>query len=310
MTLASTSVTLGVSRVFHVNVNCSNLDRSLAFYRDLLGLTQGAHTAPEEPQPGGAFCFDEAQWDAWILYDQRGIEGMAIDLLEWQVPPPTGTPYPTANIPGLARIGVTTTDIDASYQRLITAGVDCYGSPHDVDVEGVPSMKAFVCEDPDGTLIELMTGNEDRISVAIINCSDLERSTEFYADLLGFSPLAKFGSGTRDGTGLRLGPEVDWEMAYLDDPRHDFSFAVDLVQWHSPKPDGRAYSAANNLGIFRMALLTADIDRDYAELGERGVTCVSPPATLEMGPGLPKLRALLFEDPDGAMLELIESPQT
>jgi len=27
-----------------------------------------------------------------------------------------------------------------------------------------------------------------------------------------------------------------------------------------------------------------------------------------MGPGLPALRALLFPDPDGTMLELIESP--
>ena len=291
-----------------MNVNCSDLERSLTFYRDLLGLTQGAHTAPQEPQPGAAFGLGEAQWDAWILYDQRGLEGMAIDLLEWQVPPPTGTPYPKANTPGLARLGITTRDIDAAYERLIGAGVDCYGPPHDVDVEGVPTMKAFVCEDPDGTLIELMTGDAERISVAIINCSDLERSTQFYEEVLGFRGLARFGSGTRDGTGLRLGPEVDWEMAYLDDPRHDFSFAVDLVQWHSPAPEGRAYTAANNLGIFRLALLTDDIDRDYAELQERGVRCVSPPADLQMGPGLPALRALLFADPDGAMLELIESP--
>jgi hypothetical protein len=27
-----------------------------------------------------------------------------------------------------------------------------------------------------------------------------------------------------------------------------------------------------------------------------------------MGPGIPSLRALLFPDPDGTMLELIESP--
>jgi len=289
-------------------VNCSNLERSLAFYRDLLGLTQGVRTAPEKPQPGGAFGLDEAQWDAWILYDSRGMDGIAIDLLEWQVPKPEGVPYPVANIPGLARIGVTTTDIDAAYQRMVAAGVDCYGAPHDVDVDGVPSMKAFVCEDPDGTLVELMTGPADRISVAIINCSDLEQSTKFYEEVLGFSPLARFGSGKRDGTGLRLGPEVDWEMGYLDDPRHDFSFAVDLVQWHSPTPKGTAYPTANHLGIFRMALLTDDIDRDYAELCDRGVTCLSPPATLEMGPGIPELRALLFEDPDGAMLELIESP--
>ena len=30
---------IGVSQAFHVNVNCSDLERSLAFYRDRLGLT-------------------------------------------------------------------------------------------------------------------------------------------------------------------------------------------------------------------------------------------------------------------------------
>ena len=29
---------IGASRIFHVNVNCSDLERSLAFYRDVLGL--------------------------------------------------------------------------------------------------------------------------------------------------------------------------------------------------------------------------------------------------------------------------------
>ena len=301
---------IGVSRVFHLNVNCSNLARSLTFYRDLLGLTAVVRTTPAEPQPGAAFGLDAAQWDAWILADGRGLDGVAIDLLEWQVPPPTGQPYPTANIPGFARIGMTTSDIDAAYQRLIAAGIDCYGAPHDVDVEGVPPMRAFVCADPDGTLIELLSGETERISVGIVNCSDFERAIEFYEQVLGFKPLARFGSGVRDGSGLRLGPEVDWEMAYLDDPRGSFDFAIDLVHWNEPKAKGKPYDAANHLGIYRMALLTEDIDAAYDELCALGVTCVTPPAKLTMGPGIPDLRALLFPDPDGAMLELIESPAT
>ena len=52
-------------------------------------------------------------------------------------------------------------------------------------------------------------------------------------------------------------------MAYLDDPRGQFQFAVDLVQWHSPASDGHAYDSANHLGIYRMALLTDDIDAAY-----------------------------------------------
>jgi catechol 2,3-dioxygenase-like lactoylglutathione lyase family enzyme len=301
-------VPIGVSRVVHCNVNCSDLERSLGFYRDLLGLSPVTRTAPESPQPGAAFGLEHAQWDAWILGDARGIEGVAIDLLEWQVPPPTGTPYPAANVLGFARLGLTTSDIDAAHERLVAAGVDCYGAPHDVEVEGVPSMRAFVCTDPDGTLIELMSGHTDRFSVAIVNCTDLDRSTEFYADVLGFMPLARFASGPRDGSGLRMGPDIDWEMAYLDDPRGSFDFAVDLVQWKRPPGAGTPYAAANNLGIYRMAMLTDDIDGAYDALRDRGVRCVTPPATLEMGPRVPPLKALMFSDPDGTTLELIEVP--
>ncbi|MBM3671901.1 MAG: VOC family protein [Actinobacteria bacterium] len=299
---------IGVSRVFHLNVNCSNLERSLNFYRDLLGLQTVVRTTPAEPQPGGAFGLESTQWDAWILADSRGLDGVAIDLLEWQVPPPTGKPYAKANELGFARIGITTTDIDAAYERLIDAGVDCYGAPHDVGVEGVPAMKAFVCEDPDGTLIELMSGPTDRVGVAIVNVSDFERSIDFYERVLGFKTLARFGSGERDGEGLRLGPKVDWEMAYLDDPRGEFAFAVDLVHWNTPKAKGTPYDSANHLGIYRMAFQTDDIDAAYGALRAEGITCVSPPATLSMGPGIPDLRALLFPDPDGTMLELIEVP--
>ena len=299
---------IGVSRVFHVNVNCSNLERSLAFYRDLLGLTQGAHTRPDAPQPGGAFGLDAAQWDAWILSDERGFDGMALDLLEWQVPRPTGAPYPVANHLGFQRFGFVTRDLDAAYQRLVAAGADCFGPPHDVDVGGTDGVRAFVCADPDGTPVELVSGPGERFAFLAINCSDLERSTKFYADVLGFRPLAKFAPGPRDESALRLGPDAEWEMAYLDDPRGAFAFGIDLVEWKQPKPEGAAYAAANNLGIYRMALFTDDIDRDYEGLREHGVQCVSPPAKLEMGPGIPDLRALLFPDPDGAMLELIEAP--
>jgi hypothetical protein len=60
--------------------------------------------------------------------------------------------------------------------------------------------------------------------------------------------------------------------------------------------------------MYRMALMTDDVDADYDQLRAGAVTCVSPPSQLEMGPGIPKLRAVLFLDPDGTALELIETP--
>jgi catechol 2,3-dioxygenase-like lactoylglutathione lyase family enzyme len=65
---------------------------------------------------------------------------------------------------------------------------------------------------------------------------------------------------------------------------------------------------ANTVGIWRLALGTDDIAADVAELGRTGVRCLSDPVEMSMGPGLPVLRFVLFPDPDGTMLELIERP--
>ena len=72
--------------LFHVNVNCSDFERSLAFYRDLVGLQPTVRTRPERPQPGAAFGLDEVQWDAWIFVGDDAPEGTCMELIE--SPPP------------------------------------------------------------------------------------------------------------------------------------------------------------------------------------------------------------------------------
>ena len=75
-------MSFGDARLFHVNVNCSDLERSRQFYTEGLGLDIGARTAPEVAQPGEAFGLERARWDASILLGPRGYDGGAIDLLQ------------------------------------------------------------------------------------------------------------------------------------------------------------------------------------------------------------------------------------
>jgi len=302
-------MSIGASRIFHLNVNCSDLERSLGFYRDLLGLRQAAHTVSPE-QDGAAFGLDSAAWDAWILHDERGYDGVVLDLLEWRTPKPVGTPPATPHELGLSRLGFTTRDVDALHARLVAAGTHCFGEPHDVALEGAPPIRAVTCLDPDGTMVELVgeAGIADKFSFLAVNCADLDRSVDFYSSVLGFTPLARFAPGPQDGELLGVDGEIEFEMAYLDDPRAAGAFALDLVQWKAPRSGGSPSREANRLGPFRLAFLTDDIDRDHDALVGQGVQCWTGPARLEMGPGLPALRALLFDDPDGTVLELIEPP--
>lgn len=301
---------IGVSQAFHVNVNCSDLGRSLRFYRDLLGLTAATRTRPDAPQDGAAFGLDQAQWDAWILHDARGFgAGLAVDLLEWMVPPPTGRPNGAADL-GFNRLGLYVTDLDGLYARLTTAGVRAHGAPHETVVEGRAPIRTVVVEDPDGMLVELVGVGVDRVGFVAVGCSDLARSRAFYEDVLGFRPMFDRPPTRQPGDQLGLDGEIELTAAYCDDPRGSGAFMLELVQLLEPGPTGPPASAANQLGMFRLALLTDDIDRDHAGLVARGVHCLTPPATLEMGPGIPPLRALLFLDPDKTVLELIEPPAT
>jgi len=304
---------IGVSQAFHVNVNCSDLERSLAFYRDLLGLTASTRTKPEAPQDGAAFGLDVVQWDAWILHDARGFgAGLVVDLLEWQVPTPTGRPNRATDL-GHSRLGFYVTDLDAVFARVVDAGLTTYGEPHATGVEGSDPVRAVVVEDPDGMMVELVQVGTDRVGFVAIGVSDVERSKTFYTDVLGFRSMFDRPPTRQPGDQLGLEGEIELQAAYLDDPRGTGAFMLELMQLlerpASGPPSGPPASAANQLGMYRLALYTDDIDRDYADLVARGVRCLTPPATLEMGPGIPPLRALMFEDPDGTVLELIEPPR-
>jgi catechol 2,3-dioxygenase-like lactoylglutathione lyase family enzyme len=247
---------IAASRVFHVNVNCSVLDRSLAFYRDALGLVPGARTTPAGPQPGEAFGLDVAQWDAFMMTGTDGMAAPVVDLLEWKVPRPAGRPPTSPSSHGFTTLHVTT--------------------PETTD--------EHVVRDPDGTLVHVRPGDAVTVTGVTLGSSDTERTLAFLVDVLGF---AADGVRATDRAG---------------------AFAVELVE-SGARTDGDDASRANHLGIFRVALMTDDLARDYQTLCAAGVRCYSPPETLDMGPGLPELRALFFAGPDGATFELIETPR-
>jgi catechol 2,3-dioxygenase-like lactoylglutathione lyase family enzyme len=306
----------------HVNVNCSDLERSLAFYSEMIGLTPAAHTnpLPQKGFPMGAGGADggsppaptEVQWDAWMLQDSRGFGGPSVDLLQWRIPAPVGRPYAEPSHLGFGRLGVLVPDAELAHHRLCQAGHRCLSAPGPVPVDAELEACLFVALDPDGVRIELIEQTamtSPQLMYVEVSCSDHARSLEWYQRVLGLEARGRWGPGRVRGDLNGLEDDAEWEIAYLFPPGQE-TFGIDLVQWHRPAPVGRPYASANHLGLYRMAFMVEDMGSAHDELRRLGVEC-PPPVWLDMGPEIPidGLWALFFPDPDGTCLELIESPK-
>jgi len=302
--------------VVHVNVNCSELPRSLRFYRDLLGLAPLTHTNPL-PQDGAGFGLaGRVQWDAHLLHDERGPLGPAVDLLEWKTPRPTGKPHADANALGMFRLCLSVPDVDAMHARLAAASVPCLSPPVTAPIDPAAglSVRFFCARDPDGTTIEFLEAPAApralRLLHVNVNCSNLARSSDWYRRVLGLAALGRSCPGPGDGAGFGWSEKCEWRAEFLAVPGATDPFVIDLLEWLAPRPIAVPYREANHLGLFRLAFLVEDAHACHAELVREGVT-TSVPVWLEMGPEVPVagLWAVFFRDPDGTCLELIQRPE-
>jgi glyoxylase I family protein len=294
------------ARLFHVNVNCSDLERSRRFYTEGVGLTIGAHTAPETAQPGTAFGFDRARWDASILLGPRAYDGGAIDLLQWHEPTPVGAPPTRLFETGFQRLGLRVPDLDASLVAVGALGGTVWSEPvvHTLSAGG--GIRITMVSDPDGTAIELIEGGEAALSFVAVTCADLARSHAFYTGL-GFREVARYPSENTDGAHLHVEGEVAMEEVVLTAPGGGDVLLI-LVGFRVPRTVHASARTANTLGMWRCAFLVADVDEAVAELNRRDIATISAPVDMAMGPGLPNLRFVCFRGPDHEVVELIEQP--
>jgi catechol 2,3-dioxygenase-like lactoylglutathione lyase family enzyme len=299
-------MSLDGARLFHVNVNCSDLERSRRFYTDGLGFAIGAHTAPEVAQPGTAFGLDRARWDASILLGPRGYEGGAIDLLQWHEPSPVGAAPARVVENGFQRLGVRVPDLDATVDRVRALGGVVWSEPFAHALGEGREIRLVLLGDPDGTAIELIEGGPASLSFVAITCADLEASRAFYLGL-GFREVARYPSHNEEGAHLRIDGPVEMDEVVLAAPGGGETMVM-LVGFRTPRYEPTAPRPANALGMWRAAFLVADLDAAVTDLARGTIATMSPPVAMAMGPGLPTLRFVCFRGPDNEVLELIEQP--
>ena len=136
----------------HTGITVSNLERSLAFWRDVLGfeLSHSAH------QKGELAAEITGVPGAEILIAVLKAPGHKIELLEYREPRDRKQFQPRPCDVGSTHVALTVDDLDAILETIASSGWKAAGKPQTLTVGPNAGKRVIYVRDPDGTTIELM----------------------------------------------------------------------------------------------------------------------------------------------------------
>ena len=141
----------------HNGITVSNLDKSVSFYRDILGLKLVKTEPPRETRanklgvPGAVIQLAVMEYG----------NGCSIELIQYLNPPPPNTYAAPINALGTVHIAFRVDDISRQINELAAKGVSFIGGNDYNLIEDGPlaGCKWIYFKDPDGTALELVEWN-------------------------------------------------------------------------------------------------------------------------------------------------------
>jgi catechol 2,3-dioxygenase-like lactoylglutathione lyase family enzyme len=136
--------------IHHTAVSTPDIERSLRFYRDLLGFEVVFASGWEAGTQGADRITGLKDSSARVVMLKAG--NAYIELFQYASPTPKAAELlrPVCDH-GITHICLDVADIDAEYQRLEQAGVQFHCPP-----QGVGALRATYGRDPDGNVFELL----------------------------------------------------------------------------------------------------------------------------------------------------------
>ena len=137
----------------HTGIQVQSLQRSVAFYRDLLGLELVFEWNPVAEYHGELVGYPDVDLHIAVLRIPRS--DLFLELLEYRGVEREPVDTRTAN-PGTAHIAFGVDDVDALYEELTAAGVASVSRPVTPTIGPNRGGRAVYMIDPDGFRVELI----------------------------------------------------------------------------------------------------------------------------------------------------------
>jgi catechol 2,3-dioxygenase-like lactoylglutathione lyase family enzyme len=311
-----------VERVAMIGFTVSDMDRSVAFYSDVLTFEKVADFRVNGP----AYDQLEGVFGANMRIVHLKLGDQVVELTQY-VSPPGGRPIPVpsrSNDLWFEHMAIVVSDMERAYAVLQRHQVrQISPAPQTIPPSNVPAagIKALKFRDPDNHDLELIwfppgkgaprwQKPSDRLFLGIdhtaIAVSNTKASLAFYRDLLGMKV-----------TGGSLNTGITQE--YLDsvfgarvrvtavsppvEPPH-----VEFLEYEAP-PGGRPMpvdTLANELWHWQTSLVVADVKSASEALRAAGVRFVGPAVVAIPDRSLGFANAIMVLDPDGHAMRLVE----
>ena len=145
-----------IESIFHININCTNFDRSLEFYR-LLGfkVIRDLNEVSSATLSRG-LRIPDCRGRAVLMLLGDNPRSTRVDLIEWKNPKTEGQAYPHLWHAGMCRIALRTRTLVKDYEDLKAKGIEFWTEPLVVKLKDGKEEGFVCCTDPDGTVIELI----------------------------------------------------------------------------------------------------------------------------------------------------------
>lgn len=142
-----------ITKAHHTGLQVESLERSIAFYRDVLGFEEQFQWNPQASYIGELVGYPEVDLHAAIL--RMPDSDTFLELLEYRNVERHAVDTRTAN-PGTAHIAFFVDDLDALYEQLRVQGVAAVSVPVTPTIGPNTGGRAVYMIDPDGIRVELI----------------------------------------------------------------------------------------------------------------------------------------------------------
>lgn len=306
-----------ISPVRRTTIVVNDMDQSLKFYQDMLGMNPFYDQIIEAEASAKLMGVPNCRVRIVSLQADDCVNGM-VGLLQFFRPElKSRSRLRGRGLDPDAMLLFMADDIDvsATHQRLQDSGVEIVCPPLTYDAPERGPISGFSCKDPDGVLVAVMRfGNLQtpdghikasptrRTTIAV---TDINQSMAFYRDTLGMDVFYDQIIDSRE-EGRMLGvPGATVRMVSLQS-QGSLEGMVGLMEFQSPavKPRQAAKALIDEPDIL-LIFLTEQMNAVYTAIRKSGFGIKCPPVEYEI-PGRGLCAGFTCYDPDGIVIEFTQ----